>query len=100
MMTYRSQLRFAGSLNSAVFLRTSRLRAIASPRPIVTPRSMGHRRPRGAWRPARPGTAGLRAGPALHRIGLPAHELGFLQNRRIHAASRPAAAQDERQLLT
>src|SRR6185436_3063256 len=44
-------------------------------------------------------SAGLRAGPALHRIGLPAHELALLQHRGIHAAARPAAAQDERELL-
>src|SRR5262249_62313043 len=58
----------------------------------------GGRSERGAPRGRR--SAGLRAGPALHRIGLPAHELALLQNRRIHTAPWPAAAQDERQLLT
>src|SRR6185437_17006715 len=44
--------------------------------------------------------AGSGAGPALHRIRLPAPQRALLQHRRIDAAHRPAAAQHQRQFLT
>src|SRR5262245_13354501 len=53
-------------------------------------------RERRGWAPL----GSLGAGAAFHGVGLPAAELGLLEDGRIHAAPGPSAAQHERDLPT